>query len=70
LFIAGFTALLTWLTLAAAGVPDGVNRWWTGGVALTVFGLLAGYMVACMRRHCHHDDTGSGHPMQRQPAGH
>ena len=64
MFIAAFTAFLTWLTLAAAGIDAEANRWWTVGVFVGVFGLLTTYMYSCMRRHCRHDNQsahGYGH---------
>ena len=60
LFIAGFTAFLTWLTLASAGINPNENRWWTAGMFLGVFGLIMTYMLSCMRRHCRHDNHAHG----------
>jgi hypothetical protein len=56
LFIAGFTAFLTWLTLSTTGLKPETNGWVTAGVFLTVLGMLMTYMVSCMRRHCGHQD--------------
>lgn len=60
LFVAGFSAFLTWLTLSVAGIDPQANRWWTAGVFLGVLGLLMGYMVSCIRRHCTHQDHAHG----------
>jgi len=54
-FISTFTAFLTWLTLNSAGIAPDANRWWTAGVFIGVGGMLFGYIVGCMRRHCTHD---------------
>jgi hypothetical protein len=54
LFIATFSAFLTWLTLASAGVPVATNRLWSGGVFFVVILFLMMYMVSCLRRHCGH----------------
>jgi hypothetical protein len=54
LFIASFSAFLTWLTLESAGLPPDAIRWWSAGVFLTVAVLLVSYMISCIRRHCGH----------------
>ena len=55
LFIAAFSAFLTWLTLESAGLPADSVRWWSVGVFLTVAVLLVSYMISCIRRHCGHE---------------
>lgn len=55
LFIASFSAFLTWLTLESAGFSADVIRWWSGAVFVIVTALLVSYMIACMRRHCGHE---------------
>ncbi len=52
LFVAGFSAFLTWLTLASAGVADHVNFGWTTAVFLGVLTLLLVYVITCLRRYC------------------
>jgi hypothetical protein len=55
MFISTFVAFITWLTLSAAGLAPHVNRWWTALAFLAAGGVLSGYMISCMRRHCADD---------------
>ncbi|MDZ7753111.1 MAG: hypothetical protein U5S82_15990 [Gammaproteobacteria bacterium] len=59
-FVAGFSAFLTWLTLASAGVAAHVNFGWTTAVFLGVVTLLLVYVINCLRRHCAGGSRDSG----------
>jgi uncharacterized membrane-anchored protein len=61
IIISMFTAFLTWLTLATAGVTPSANRWMSAIAFLGVGGLLLTYMFNCMRRHCREDDHPHSH---------
>lgn len=55
LFIAGFIAFVTWLTLAAAGLRPQAIMGWTLGAFLSATSVLFAYLTACIRRHCADD---------------
>ncbi len=52
IFVATFSAFMTWLTLDSAGIPSESNKWWSGGVFVLVSILLLLYFISCMRRYC------------------
>jgi hypothetical protein len=54
-FLSPAVGFVTWLTLSAARIPPDAIRWWTGGVVLVFGGILFGYLLNCMRRHCQSD---------------
>ncbi len=54
-FIASFSAFLTWLTLQSAGLSPSAIWWGSAGVFVVVTVLLVSYMVSCIRRHCGHE---------------
>ena len=56
LFIAGFTAFLTWLILLYSQF-DVTHRWvWSGVVFVAAAATLVHYVISCMKRHCRHHD--------------
>lgn len=56
LIIAGFSAFLTWLSFSASGAAEATVRWVSAGAFVGVGGLVLGYMLCCLHRHCRHDD--------------
>lgn len=54
--VAGFSAFITWLTVSAAGASETTIQMASVSVFIGVGGLLLGYMLCCLRRHCRHDD--------------
>lgn len=54
LFLAGFAAFLTWLTLGYSEFDPTERVLWSIGVFLAVDTTLTHYMMACMKRHCRH----------------
>nr|VFK50669.1 MAG: hypothetical protein BECKTUN1418D_GA0071000_100115 [Candidatus Kentron sp. TUN]VFK54163.1 MAG: hypothetical protein BECKTUN1418F_GA0071002_103815 [Candidatus Kentron sp. TUN]VFK56197.1 MAG: hypothetical protein BECKTUN1418E_GA0071001_103815 [Candidatus Kentron sp. TUN] len=55
-FIAGFVSLLTWLTLSTESISNEIKLLCSAGAFLTIFIILLSYMIACMRRHCAHEN--------------
>ena len=53
-FIAAISVFLTWLTLSYSQFDYFERIAGCGAVFLVVGGTLLHYMLACMRRHCHH----------------
>jgi len=53
-FVASFSAFVTWLSLDSAGIQTNVNRLWSGGVFILVSIILILYYFSCMRRYCMH----------------
>ena len=60
-FISGFVAFLTWLTLEYKEISATTAAWLTAAVFCAVLAFLLSYMVACMRRHCGHDGASHHH---------
>ncbi len=56
ILVASFSAFLTWLTMSATGASETAIRMVSASVFVGVGGLLLGYMLCCLRRHCRHDD--------------
>lgn len=59
--IAGVIAFMTWLTLGFAQLGETVQMVGTVGAFVAVEGTLVHYVVACMRRHCHHGRSHGHH---------
>ncbi|MEE9422918.1 MAG: hypothetical protein V3V50_07145 [Gammaproteobacteria bacterium] len=55
-FIAAFTAFLTWLTLSSSGIQPVANSFLSTIAFILVGGALLMYMLNCMRRHCKEDE--------------
>lgn len=55
ILVAGVAGYLTWLTLVLSDVGITERAIASGGVFLAVGGTLVHYVIACMRRHCHHE---------------
>lgn len=51
LLVALFSGFLTWLTLAAAGVPGHVGFGWSVAAFLVVVVLMALHVINCERRY-------------------
>ena len=45
MFISGFIAFVTWLTLSAADLQENPRNLMTAGVFLVAIGVLVGYMI-------------------------
>lgn len=54
--VATFSAFITWLTMSVTGASVTTVRIVSVSVFLGVGGLMLGYMLCCLRRHCRHDD--------------
>jgi hypothetical protein len=61
LFISGFTAFLTWFTLAYSHFDATERLLGSIGIFLAADATLTHYMMACMKRHCRHQDRGFSH---------
>ncbi|KOR30701.1 hypothetical protein TI04_04540 [Achromatium sp. WMS2] len=60
LFIAGFAAFLTWLTLSYSEFDPTEKMLIASGTFLMVAATITHYMIACMERHCRHDQDYKG----------
>ncbi|MCB1875420.1 MAG: hypothetical protein KDH88_05540 [Chromatiales bacterium] len=58
LFIGGFGAYLTWLTLGSTDLTAAARTAWTSSIFLLISGLLSIYTLSCMRWYCRHHDHG------------
>ena len=56
LLVAGFSAFLTWLTVSTTDASKTTVGLASLAVFVGVSGLLSGYMLRCLRRHCRDDD--------------
>lgn len=54
--IALFAAFLTWFTLEVADTSRVEKVGWSVFAFFGVGGVLVGYMVSCLRRHCRDDN--------------
>jgi hypothetical protein len=61
LFVAGVSAFLTWLTLTYSQFGTVERIAGTMLVFVAVGTTIVHYMLACMRRHCRHDQHASHH---------
>lgn len=57
-FVSSVSAFLTWLTLSYSQFGEVERLAGSVGVFLAVGGTLLHYVMACMRRHCHHHPQG------------
>lgn len=56
ILVASFSGFITWLTMSVTGASETAIRMVSACVFVGVGGLLLGYMLCCLRRHCRHDD--------------
>ena len=61
-FLAGVSALLTWLTLSYSQPGTTVLIAGSLGVFLAVSVTLAHYVVSCLKRYCRHDNQAEHRP--------
>lgn len=57
LFIAAFSAFLTWLTLSISDLGLAERAGGSALAFLAVGGTLLHYVITCMKRHCRHGQS-------------